>query len=155
MLYVYIRVYFSVCITCIICARAYVCKYSVNVQSTCVCENVDVACVPLSTIQVIREHHSQITPSPTLLLHFHCRGVADQVYSLSLFVIVCVRCVWPDIKLFVLYRSSQFSRGCVALIELRDLLRGIYVVELLHCYDCWPFFQEREREIFSIDESYR
>lgn len=93
MLYVYIRVYFSVCITCIICARAYVCKYSVNVQSTCVCENVDVACVPLSTIQVIREHHSQITPSPTLLLHSHCRGVADQVYSLSLFVIVCVRCV--------------------------------------------------------------
>lgn len=67
----------------------------------------------------------------------------------SLFVCNCVcalRACGPISNCLYYIYYSQFSRGCVALIELRDLLRGIYVVELLHCYDCWSFFQERERE---------
>lgn len=64
---VYIYVYISLCVLYIICVRTYVCKYSVNVQSTCVCDTQMHAYL-CQLIQVIRTPLSNHSPPPPLSL---------------------------------------------------------------------------------------
>lgn len=56
----------------------------------------------------------------------------------------CVRV--PDIKLFVLYRSSQFSRGCVALIESCGIYYAGFVSSSFYIVTIVGLFFSRERE---------
>lgn len=143
--YIYIYVYISLC------ALLYVCT-CVNTRSMCnqrcaLATRLD-ACVPVSTIQVIFVHRSQITPPP--FLHTHCRGVQSSVFSLFVCDRVCVACVCPISNCLYIHCSSQFSRGCVVYIytAVRDLLRGICrrAFTLLQYGHFFLFFFERERE---------